>query len=83
MDQLNLNSRSSLMKMIQKFRKCVGSNALMASYFKATPANPSFDTPHLFAVDPKGMIVHDWGQASADDPGLAKELRMLIRKVSA
>jgi peroxiredoxin len=54
------------------------SSQVAASYFKATPANPSFDTPHLFAVDPKGMIVHDWGQASAEDPGLLKELGDLV-----
>jgi len=54
------------------------SSQAAASYFKATPANPSFDTPHLFAIDPKGTIVHDWGQASADDPELVKELDALM-----
>ena len=37
------------------------------AYFKATPQNPSFDTPHLFAIDPNGQIAKDWGQASAKD----------------
>jgi peroxiredoxin len=54
------------------------SSQVAVAYFKATPANPSFDTPHLFAVDPKGMIAHDWGQASAEAPGLPKELDDLI-----
>jgi peroxiredoxin len=30
------------------------------AYFKATPANPRIDTPHLFAINPAGMIVQDW-----------------------
>jgi peroxiredoxin len=34
---------------------------MTASYFNMTPAHPSFDTPHLFVVDPQGMIVRDWG----------------------
>jgi len=54
------------------------SSQVAASYFKATPANPSFDTPHLFAIDPKGMIAKDWSQASAEDPGLLKELENLM-----
>jgi peroxiredoxin len=32
-----------------------------AAYFNATPQRPSFDTPHLFVIDPRGMIVKDWG----------------------
>jgi peroxiredoxin len=30
------------------------------AYFKATPANSRIDTPHLFAINPAGMIVQDW-----------------------
>ncbi len=48
------------------------------AYFKATPTNPSFDTPHLFAIDPNGQIVRDWGQAMAEDPALVKELDQLL-----
>jgi peroxiredoxin len=51
------------------------------AYFKATPANPSFDTPHLFAVDPNGQIVRDWGQAAADQPAVAKEIELLVTAV--
>ena len=48
------------------------------SFFKATPAHPSFDTPHLFAIDPSGTIVRDWGQGAVEDPGFAKELDQLM-----
>lgn len=44
------------------------------AYFKATPQNPTFDTPHLFAIDPNGQIARDWGQASARDPKLLTEM---------
>jgi peroxiredoxin Q/BCP len=30
------------------------------AFFKATPANPRIDTPHMFAINPTGMIVQDW-----------------------
>jgi len=48
------------------------------SYFRATPANPSFDTPHLFAIDPKGQIVHDWTQSEVEDKGFPAVLDALI-----
>lgn len=48
------------------------------AYFKATPAKPSFDTPHLFAIDPNGTIVRDWGQSRAEDPKLLAEIEGLI-----
>jgi len=48
------------------------------AYFKASPANPSFDTPHLFAIDPNGQIVRDWGQAVADHPEVGKEIEQLV-----
>jgi len=47
-------------------------------YFKATPQNPTFDTPHLFAVNPAGMIVKDWSDAGTQNPGLLGELDQLI-----
>ncbi len=44
---------------------------MAVSYFKATPANPGFDTPHLFIVDPNGMIVKDIPQSPVlEDAGL-------------
>jgi peroxiredoxin len=48
------------------------------SYFNATPAHPSFDTPHLFAVDPKGTIVKDWSQAAAEAKSFLDELEQVI-----
>ena len=48
------------------------------SYFKATPQNPAFDTPHLFAINPAGLIVKDWGQGGVENPGLIAELEQLI-----
>jgi peroxiredoxin len=32
-----------------------------ASYLKVTPQKPSFSVPHLFIVDPQGMIREDYG----------------------
>src|SRR5215470_14521186 len=29
---------------------------MAVTYFKATPQTPGFDTPHLFVIDPNGMI---------------------------
>lgn len=48
------------------------------SYFKATPQTPAFDTPHLFAINPAGMIVKDWGQNGTESPGFLGELDQLI-----
>ena len=48
------------------------------AYFKASPQRPSFDTPHLFAVNPQGIIVKDWTQAGVEQPGFLAELQQLI-----
>ena len=48
------------------------------SYFNATPQHPSFDTPHLFAVDPKGTIVKDWSQAAMDAKSFPDELEQVM-----
>ncbi len=48
------------------------------SYFKATPQNPSFDTPHLFAVNPAGMIVRDWAELAVELPTFPAELDALV-----
>jgi peroxiredoxin len=60
---------------------------MAASYFNATPAKPTFDTPHLFIVDPKGTIVRDFGHSDSDESihslfqpaGLVKELESLFK----
>jgi peroxiredoxin len=48
------------------------------SYFKATPANPSFDTPHLFAIDPNGNIARDWSQTDVEEKAFPGILEALI-----
>ena len=53
------------------------------AYFRATPQNPSFDTPHLFAIDPNGQIARDWGQASARDPKLLAEMLQNLEQMIA
>lgn len=55
-----------------------------ASYFEATPSKPSFDTPHLFVINPSGTIVRDYGHSAGthnifEGPGLAKELDALFK----
>lgn len=57
---------------------------MAASYFEATPAKPSFDTPHLFVINPSGMIVRDYGHSSEthdilEGTGLMKELDALFK----
>jgi thiol-disulfide isomerase/thioredoxin len=56
------------------------STQVAVAYFKATPATQGFDTPHLFAIDPNGMIVKDWGQAAVETPGFLGELDQLFNK---
>ncbi len=46
---------------------------MAASYFNATPKNPTFDTPHLFIINPKGTIVAD---LSHEDPDLLDPVRL-------
>jgi peroxiredoxin len=33
---------------------------MASSYFQATPQNPSFNVPHLFIIDARGMIQNDY-----------------------
>ena len=53
------------------------------TYFQATPQRPTFDTPHLFLIDPDGKIVRDWGQSEQtkdilEGKGLAATLDLLV-----
>jgi peroxiredoxin len=59
---------------------CFDSSQTAIPYFKATPTTAGFDTPHLFAIDPNGMIARDWGQAAVEAPGFLAELDQLINK---
>jgi len=54
------------------------SSQVAIAYFKATPQNPAFDSPHLFAINPNGMIVKDWTQPATMSPGFLTELDQLI-----
>jgi len=54
------------------------SSQVAIAYFKATPQNPSFDSPHLFAINPNGLIVKDWTQPATMSPGFIAELDQLI-----
>jgi peroxiredoxin len=54
-----------------------------ATYFKLTPSRSSYDTPHLFVVNPAGNIVQDWSDAAAgteilEGGGLVRELQALM-----
>jgi peroxiredoxin len=48
------------------------------SYLKLSPSNPSFDTPHLFAIDPNGNIVRDWNPGDVDDKGFPAVLDAVV-----
>ncbi len=52
---------------------------MAASYFKASPTNPGFDTPHLFVIDPAGLIVRDFGHGPEMD-NLNAQLDPLINR---
>jgi peroxiredoxin len=55
------------------------SSQVAASYFNITPKNNGgFDTPHLFVIDPKGIIARSWGQGFLDGMEWQKELDQLI-----
>ena len=47
-------------------------------YFKATPQKPSFDSPHVFAVSPQGMIVRDWNSVQIEDKGFSAEVEAML-----
>ena len=54
------------------------SSQVAIGYFKATPQNPTFDTPHLFAISPTGMIVKDWAQPAMMGLGFLVEVDQLV-----
>jgi len=59
------------------------SSQVAISYFKATPQNPAFDTPHLFAINPNGLIVKEWSRPDMQGLGFLVELEQLITGSSA
>lgn len=57
---------------------------MTASYFNMTPANPTFDTPHLFVINPQGMIVADMGHDDNQPAKFsAKNLMPVLDKLMA
>ena len=54
------------------------SSQVAIAYFRATPQNPTFDSPHLFAINPIGMIAKDWTQPATLSPLFLSELDQLI-----
>ncbi len=48
------------------------------AYFKRTPQTATFDTPHLFAINPQGTIVKDWNQGQVTAPTTFTELDQLV-----
>jgi len=54
------------------------SSQVAIAYFRATPQNPTFDSPHLFAISPTGMIAKDWTQPATLSPLFLTELEQLI-----
>jgi peroxiredoxin len=54
------------------------SSQVAIAYFKATPDRPSFDSPHVFAINPSGMIVKDWAQPATVGLGFLADLEQLI-----
>ncbi len=52
------------------------------TYFRLTPQKPSYDTPHLFVIDPNGNIVRDWSwedkSKMLESGAIVKELDSLI-----
>ena len=49
-------------------------------YFKATPQRPQFDAPHLFAINPQGMMVRDWNEFELAKPEFAAQLQALVAR---
>jgi|KBSMisStandDraft_5_1062788.scaffolds.fasta_scaffold38701_3 peroxiredoxin len=47
-------------------------------YFKVTPEHPQFDSPHLFAINPQGMLVRDWSQLAIEKGDYMPQVEALI-----
>jgi peroxiredoxin len=51
-------------------------------YFKVTPEHPQFDSPHLFLINPQGMLVRDWNQIDIEHGGYMPKLEALLTGTS-
>ena len=47
-------------------------------YYKVTPQRPRFDSPHLFVVNPQGMLVRDWNQVEIESGGYMPQVEALL-----
>jgi peroxiredoxin len=47
-------------------------------YFKVTPEHPQFDSPHLFLINPQGILVRDWNQLDIEHGGYMPKLEALL-----
>jgi peroxiredoxin len=47
-------------------------------YFKLTPEHSQFDSPHLFAISPQGMLVRDWSQLDIEKGAYIPQVEALI-----
>jgi len=52
-------------------------------YFKLTPKNSRFDSPHLFLINPQGMLVRDWNQLDIEHGGYMPQLEAMLTGGSA
>lgn len=58
---------------------------MVASYMRPNPARPSFHVPHLFVIDPAGMIRNDFDHLDAAEltpEQLSAEIERLLEEVS-
>jgi peroxiredoxin len=51
-------------------------------YFKVTPEHPQFDSPHVFLINPQGMLVRDWNQVDIEHGGYMPKLEALLAGAS-
>jgi peroxiredoxin len=59
------------------------SGQMAASYMKVGPKNPRIHLPHLFLIDPEGMIRDDWGEKEAVAAGKGGTIEALIESILA
>lgn len=50
------------------------------TYFRATPQNPAFDTPHLFVIDPNGYIAREWNQSGVESAEFTSILDQVLNQ---
>ena len=78
-------TQTSVMKYIKENKVTVpilfDMSQVAAIYLKITPEKPSFDTPHLFIIDPAGNIVRDWGYSESSKNVLEGDGKALMAEI--